>query len=299
MLQGFKTKVRDFMKKEEGVTLEFSDREVKNLYYTIQSLKRGASLSPELEENIVGYKFRFGVGDYKAGEEVSNLNLSGVSPEYEVISEEDMGMFAKDSYTILLDQNHPISRVIKSYYEQLQKAWGSKRNSLTITTTLGSRVSYNFSDDTIVGEDSYAGGVVYDIVTTVLERVVTTPVTDGKRFSKREEKEELAIGKMFDEVSSTFVRLSYENQKVFLSTIGKKIDAYSLRLENSGVEDGKGVLLEKLPEFAQLMQAESSSLLESDINTVLNTVESHKISNNLLNEKLLWHTKNLEKSFEL
>lgn len=299
MMNEFKMKVRDFMKKEGEITQEYSDREEKSLYYTFQSLKRGASLSPELEDKVVGYKFRFGIGDYKTGEEVSNLNLSGVFPEYKVVSEEDMGMFSKDKYTILLDQNHPISRVIKTYYEHLRNAWGSKRSSLTITTLLGSRVRYNFSDDTIVGEDSYARGVVYDIVLTVLKRVVTTPVIDGKRFSEREEKEELAIGNMFNKVSSIFVRLSRENQKVFLSTIGKKLDAYSLRLENTSVEDGKAVLLERLPEFAQQVLEQAENLYEEDTKKVLGLARSHKVDNNELCEDLHRNLKRLEKSLNI
>lgn len=299
MMYEFKMKVRDFMKKEGEITQEASDREEKSLYYTFQSLKRGASLSPKLEDKVVGYKFRFGIGDYKKGEEVNDLQLSGVFPEYEVISEEDMGMFAKDKYTILLDQSYPISRVIKSYYEHLKNAWGSKRSSLTITTSLGSRVRYNFSDDTIVGEDSYARGVVYDIVLTVLERVVTTPVIEGKRFSEREEKEELAIGRMFDKVSSIFVRLSRENQKVFLSTIGKKLNAYSLRLENTGVEDGKAVLLERLPEFAQQVLDDAKQLYEEDTKKVVGLAHSHKVDNNELCEDLQWNLKRLEKRLNI
>lgn len=299
MMNKFKMKVRDFMKKEGKITQEASDREEKSLYYTFQSLKRGASLSPELEDKVVGYKFRFGIGEYKTGEEVSNLNLSGVFPEYEVISERDMGMFSKDEFTILLDHHHPISRVIKSYYEHLKNVWGSKSDSLTITTTLGSRVRYNFSDNTLAGEDSHAGGVVYDIVITVLERVVTTPIIDGKRFSKREEKEELALEKMFNKVSSIFVRLSRENQKVFLSTIGKKLEAYSSRLENTSVEDGKAVLLEKLPEFAQQMLKEAENLYEEDTKKVLGLARSHKVNNIELCEDLQQSLKRLEKSLEL
>lgn len=208
-------------------------------------------------------------------------------------------MFAKDRYTILLDQSYPISRVIKSYYEQLKNAWDSKRNSLAITTSLGSRVRYDFSNNTIIGTDSYARGVVYDIVLTVLERVVTTPVIDGKRFSEREEKEELAIGRMFDKVFSISVRLSRENQKVFLSTIGKKLDAYSLRLENTGVEDGKAVLLERLPEFAQQVLEETESLYEEEAKKVIELAHSHKVDNSELCEDLQWNLKRLEKRLNI
>lgn len=315
MLHELGLKVKKFIKEESKLNNnKFLLRQEKFLS-SMETMERESVFSHEVEENVPCYRFLHDTKEFKTGEKVQSLKNLIATPDFVVI-EVDWSPPGETAIGLKLDEENEMTEIIHKFCDSLTEPRFIKcdedsesyltRDWLCLNLILEGRdpeisssyAVHDYRERVFTGTDISHKELVCRIVNTTITNFLV--IEDTMRgFSERDAKEKEDIINSVNSIKNYFLRLSYNGKKQFLDTVSRKIVAYSERLNVTSIENGKSVLLEKMPEFIRKMLDDTKQLYDKDRDSILKLAISDKFEDNSLCEDLLWHSKRLEKRLKL
>lgn len=315
MLHEFGLKAKKFIEEESKLNNNKFLLHQEKFLSSMEMMERESVFSHEVEENVPCYRFLHDTKEFKTGEKVQSLKNLIANPDFVVI-EVDWSPPGETAIELKLDKRNEMTEIIHKFCDSLVEPRVINcdetselyltRDWLSFNLLLeghnpefsSSYATHEYRDRVFTGYNISHKELVRRITSTTITNFLVTEDT-MKGFSKRNAKEKREIMNKINSVKNYFLRLSYNGKKQFLDTVGRKIVAYSERLNVTSIENGKSVLLEKMPEFTQKMLDDAKQLYDKDRDSILKLASSDKFEDNSLREDLLWHSKRLEKRLNI